>query len=297
METGRKNIALVFLIIAMLLIILLSSSLSQITFKPGKPFSLGELDVERIYQGLESGPKGFGQTFFLVIRRIYLVTLILLPVYILVNLLSPRGRTNLIADLIIILVILLFAVLLSENVQPFSTQSTRESSQSAVQTGLSRPAPLFDPNIPAWMEVLAAILLAVFVAVIVAFVLRWMHKRSEALKFRSKEKIADQVQEVIDALQAGKNIRQTVIRCYYQMSLYIEQQHGIQRKSAITPAEFEEQLIKQGFPPQPVQGLTRLFERVRYGNESLSLKEERQAVNSLQSIVDFCRDGVGSKDG
>ncbi|MBK7897522.1 MAG: DUF4129 domain-containing protein [Anaerolineaceae bacterium] len=97
------------------------------------------------------------------------------------------------------------------------------------------------------------------------------------------------------ALQALHELRQgeapladVIRRCYREMIHTVHEQRGVYRERHTTPREFEERLLKIGFPQPPVQRLTRLFEQVRYGHASVGEREKRQAIDSLEQIVAAC---------
>jgi 2-iminoacetate synthase ThiH len=53
----------------------------------------------------------------------------------------------------------------------------------------------------------------------------------------------------------------------------------------MTPHEFAQRLEKAGLPAHPVQQLTRLFERVRYGAFNPGKKDVDEAVACLNAIA------------
>jgi hypothetical protein len=103
------------------------------------------------------------------------------------------------------------------------------------------------------------------------------------------EQLAQQAEEAIEAIQGGADLRDTVMRCYYEMSRVLRQQRGIERHRAMTPREFVAFLGEAGLPTGPVWRLTELFEQVRYGAKAPGQAEEAQALACLETIVEFCR--------
>jgi hypothetical protein len=97
--------------------------------------------------------------------------------------------------------------------------------------------------------------------------------------------IKQQAQVALDDLSRGLDIEDIILRCYYQMSETLKKQKGISRSQSMTPREFEERLGELGFPLEHVADLTRLFEKVRYGDSKASKKEEAIAVRSLKMII------------
>lgn len=60
----------------------------------------------------------------------------------------------------------------------------------------------------------------------------------------------------------------------------------------MTPGEFALRLEQSGLPGDAVRRLTRLFERVRYGNQKAGLKDTNEAVACLTAILQYCGEPV-----
>ena len=146
--------------------------------------------------------------------------------------------------------------------------------------------PEFSMTSPPWFIWMASFVLAVLFAAVIFWIGWTLVNRSR--KYDMQE-FAQEAQAAIDALQAGADLRNTVVRCYYEMSEVLKMKQGLQRESAMTPREFEQRLTARGLPGEPVQQLTRLFEAVRYGTDVPGVREEHQAMASLTAIVEACR--------
>ena len=104
------------------------------------------------------------------------------------------------------------------------------------------------------------------------------------------ERLADEAQDAIDAIHAGGNIRDTVIRCYVQMTQVLAVERNLRREEDMTPHEFEQILLtKLKLPETPVHRLTSLFEAVRYGDYHPGKREEMEAIDSLTAIASACK--------
>ena len=97
--------------------------------------------------------------------------------------------------------------------------------------------------------------------------------------------IGEEAARTLDQLQKGGDFKEGVIKCYHEMSRVLEEQQNLKRYQAMTTREFEQFLSKTGFKTMEIQRLTRLFEKVRYGNKQLELNEEQEAVDCLTAIV------------
>lgn len=117
-----------------------------------------------------------------------------------------------------------------------------------------------------------------------------------ALRFKPRQAMAEEgiraeAELAVQALKAGHKLENVILRCYQEMSRSLQESLGIERDRAMTVGEFETALKDQGFPADPVQQLSSLFEIARYGNQIMREEDETQAIESLHAIIDFCRAG------
>lgn len=61
------------------------------------------------------------------------------------------------------------------------------------------------------------------------------------------------------------------------------------RSAGMTPTEFAEHLESAGLPRDSVQGLTHVFEKVRYGAQNINPEEIKEARQYLTSILEACK--------
>ena len=97
--------------------------------------------------------------------------------------------------------------------------------------------------------------------------------------------LVSEAQTTLEDIRAGANLRNAILRCYYEMSLILSEEKGIKRQEWMTPREFENRLLATGLPEKPVSTLTRLFEFVRYGANDPDKEQEAQAVACLTAIA------------
>jgi hypothetical protein len=107
----------------------------------------------------------------------------------------------------------------------------------------------------------------------------------------AEEGIRKEAEMAVQALKAGQKLENVILRCYQEMSRALQESQGIKRDRAMTVGEFEASLKARGFPADPVQRLSGLFEIARYGNLPMREADEDQAIKSLHAIIDFCLDG------
>lgn len=92
MEEPGKVRVLVFLGVAVVVLLILAASLSQLELHTGRPFSLGGTEPA---VGGGDGPQGGGGILLLVVRGILTLALVLLPVYIIIHLLTSEVSSRL----------------------------------------------------------------------------------------------------------------------------------------------------------------------------------------------------------
>ncbi len=301
----EKVKALGYLAAAILALILLSAALPQLQFHAGHPFRLP--DVAPGAGGNTAFASGIVDVFLLILRAILALAAVGLPIYIVISLLTSEGRRRLLGDVIAMGLIVLALSLLTRHAQPPQDQKLLlQGSPTTLATPTPIPPSQFAAQVPPWLDVLAAPLLAILISGIVAAIL-WRIWRRPASILRDAsdhvpepqsrdtlERVAEQAQATIGALRAGEAFGDVITRSYVQLTRVVREERAIQRERAMTPYEFEQLLIRRGFPVQPVRDLTRLFEAVRYGRRTAGETEEQKAIASLEAIVAFCERSGGS---
>jgi hypothetical protein len=113
----------------------------------------------------------------------------------------------------------------------------------------------------------------------------WQRRPQRSSLAGPKELLALEARRAIDTLHAGRDLKDTVLRCYREMSQVLQEQRGIQRQKGMTPREFEKYLAEIGLRDEHIRRLTRLFESVRYGDNVSSERDKREAMDCLRAIV------------
>lgn len=288
--TGIRKIFLILLGIVILGMFGLSVGLTGLTLLPGNMLPFNGMMPAGNYP-LPDIPGGMA--LLQAVRIIYLIALIVTPVMMIYIIVSPKARRRFLKILARSLPFILgfflvieFLKRLQANTSPTTPLSLGGPGNPSGQPGIPTPPPVI-PGPSETAIVLISVILSLFTVAIIggALLLLWRRRRNELTPNRL---IARQAQSALDALQAGGDLKNTIIRCYYQMSAVINQQRGILRSQTMTPHEFETYLSTNGLPAEPVHQLTHLFEEVRYGDLAAGPVEEQAALSSLTAIVEAC---------
>jgi hypothetical protein len=300
MSKPEKYRALILMSGVLVLLLILAAGITNVQFKPGSPFSLS---FEQPTPGA-NGTLGNGNWFLVLIRGFLILCAISVPIYVFINLLTPAGRRRLLKGLIQFMVLLVFLYLLASwaeknSKQPLKqevAQPTMDLTGGQIVTDGQGEAPVQEPpKASPWLDAGICLGLAFILAIMIT-VLAWgIYRASKAAAGDAMTRLADEAQEAIDALHSGQNIRDTVIRCYIQMTQVLAEERNVRREEAMTPHEFEQILLtKLKLPDTPVQRLTRLFEAVRYGDYHPGKREEMEAIDSLTAIAAACKSAKAS---
>lgn len=288
--SGRRRIVLICLGVLVLAVLLLSASLN------GLKLQEGQLLIFTNFLPINDpmGPIPGGQLILQIIRVIYLIALIATPLMIIYLILSPKARKAFLRYLLRVLSFLLVIYLIARFIASLSAANTTNSDglSGAQPTLLPGLVPTLPP-VPSPSEGLIlglSIALAVVVTLGVLG-LGWLLWRRLRRPESAMLRIAFEAQSALDDLRTGGNLKNTIMRCYYEMSKVIDEQRGIRRNRSMTPREFEGYLESSGLPGEPVRQLTHLFEDVRYGDFAVGEKEEQQAQSSLTAIIEAVKRG------
>lgn len=289
---------LISLGIAIVALLVLAASLSEVEFSPGEPFAFG------VGMPVRPPPAGMAPdlppALQLLLRVLLLLTLALIPFSIFYLIISPEARRRVLQNLIVFGIMLGLIYLLRRQIKPGGQESdflANFGMRDLAEAGAARPPAEFSGAAPQWLVILVSfILAAVIVALAVGLIWAFLHRRRPAEPDLILQQLAQQADEARQAIEAGGDLRDTVIRCYVEMNRVVREARGLQRERATTPHEFEERLAHAGLPEGQVHDLTQLFEEVRYGAKELGPWEGRRAIACLAAIADACRILVGDAD-
>jgi len=289
MGLSSKRTVLLFLALAGLVIVLLAGSLPRLDLQPGLPFpgsgsenSLGSDDVSKnpgviprtgIVPSLIKG--GLAAGFWFAVG------------YLAVLLVKRAGVRRLVILAGLAVGILGLLRLLPSFQPPAPPAGGGEMlSEGAAPVFEYATSPLGNP--PRWLIGLVIGGLGVMGGVLVVQLIR----RRTGFPPGSRQRpdlVAQAAETALQDLRSGMDLQNVIVTCYARMSQALQEQQGIERGGAMTAREFEGSLARRGVPQEPVRRLTRLFETTRYGHASPLQQEEKEAVDCLTSIVNYCR--------
>ncbi len=125
--------------------------------------------------------------------------------------------------------------------------------------------------------------------VALALVIAWRMRRPPESKLSPLLRLAQEAQLALDSLLGGGDVRDVVVRCYFEMGQVLDRTQGLRRAEAVTPREFAAQLTALGLPLDPVVTLTGLFEEARYGMHVTDRAAAQRAITCLTAIITVCQ--------
>ena len=277
--------------LGLLALVLLAMGLSSLTLQPGHPFAVGgpppDLSDAGATPPWTPDLGGLG--------RILLAVLIwvLFPLSVIYVLISPEARRRVLRDLLWVagtMVVLYFFMKSFARRRLFlepTIESSGDSSPPVPPEFVVSPGD-FITHPPEWLVLLVSLLFLGGLSL--GIFLLWRALRP-ASGVEPLPRLAEEAESALQKLRAGGDLRDVVLRCYREMTRILQEERGLRRPKAMTPREFEQRLREVGLDVEPVDRLTQLFERVRYGDRRPDAREEREAQECLEEIAAACRRG------
>ena len=263
----------------------LAAGISRLEFLPGEYFPLG-----RLLQTLSRTRFSGGLSLSLDVMRPLIACLwLMLAISIIAFIISPEIRREAIKRFIRYLIFAMIIYGLVTVLQPLLQKPDIPPPPDSGPVEMlgelpELPSPPdFVANPPHWV-VYGVDILLLLIPLTLAW-LFWLRWRGNRRKGAPLELLAEEAQQALTRLQGGHNLKDTIMRCYAEMSQALQKERGIERQQAMTPREFEHYLAQSGLRDEHIRQLTRLFENVRYGGKTPGQREEQEAVACLQAIV------------
>jgi hypothetical protein len=284
---SRKILALAFAGTVLLAVLLLTAGMGNIRFETGRSFSLPQ---SSLYTGpMVSSFPGAG-LILQCVRVTFLLALLALPFYIVYLIRSPEARKRLLRSLLFLLPFAFLFYLATRSDFSGILEGLEGLGQAAgplAEGNETAPLAEFTATPADWVVIAIGVLMALLLTFIIARA--WLNRQRDAAAVSRMERLATQAEDAAEAIYAGDNLKEAIIRIYQQMSEILLEERGIRRDRSVTPHEFQGLLAERGLPPAPVQQLTELFEQVRYGQSNPGREAEQRAIDSLNAIARACR--------
>lgn len=279
-----KNIAILVGLFTIGMLFITASGLESFEFSPGTPFShLPEGDFSP-----------YPPSVAFIFAMFGALTLFILALFFLTPWSRRKVRLILagVALLTAILGIMAAVAALSQSALPESLPTPMpevtlqaeilEEEPFEVEEGIDIPNQEFEePAIPVWVSFGLSLLL-----VLLVFLLAWLFLRERMPSNDERIALAGIAEQAMDEIKAGKDWGDAIINCYANMLQAVtESQKIVLRHDSLTPAEFVALMVKARLPAAPVERLTVLFERVRYGGKQATQAEIDEAIACLADIV------------
>ena len=279
MVVMRKRLAILLFVIFVLSLIALAAGLSGVHFAPGKAYhipgsppsggsSLPDLPGDRW--------KDYLNMIFWSFCGLVLVAGLIAAIF------SKEYRRELLITLLVALPVILGGVFALRAYLHSHPEFPDLPEQPAPQPERPPEAPLPQPShVPNWTSFLLFVVVLAAAGLILWRIWPYLRPREETLG-----ELAGLAAGAAAELRAGKDLKDTIMRCYRDMSELLARRGHIPEevRRVLTPREFEAELRRLGMADEHVTRLSRLFERVRYGGHRADPAEEREAIACLEAI-------------
>jgi hypothetical protein len=305
MRRLRKLRLAAALALAVTAVVILAAGLGSVDLQAGRPFTLQRLEEVRQEVGITTTGRA---SWFESIGRLMVLTIIwmVLPLVLVYVLVSPDARRAFLKRVARWSMITLFIYLVTRIIAdqggfagiqppPCAPAGTAGPAIQAAATAAPpctgdelteaiepQPVPDFVSRPPEWIATVISLMLAAAIVAIAWWIIRRARPAGEP---EQAEALVAEAETALADLRAGGDLRDTVMRCYSEMSEVIGHRRGLARHASMTPREFEQFLAGAGLRDEHIQRLTRLFEAVRYGGRATGERDRREAIDCLAAIV------------
>ena len=280
---GRRVWVILAAVISLTGLTVLASGLGELKFESPHMIKLGDI---LNFAGITNGADVAASIWMRYVMPVLLVITLLL----LLGPLRPMTGRDLMKMLARFVMFTLIAMLVMGRFvrnNPLFNEELQTAS-NAVPGGETPPQPFSPPEVNSAWEFWIAALIVIVVSLVLIFIFnryldRWLRPK------KGLQEIAQIARSTLNDLAEERVSRNTIIRCYVRMNAVVRESRGITRGADMTPAEFAQHLEQAGLPREGIQGLTRVFEKVRYGAQEIRPDEIKEAAQCLTSILKACQ--------
>lgn len=278
---GRHKLIILSLTLVFLVsLLLLTTSLSRLQFAPGRVYSL----PSQVRSASENPPPLPSNRWMDYLNMIFwsAAGLLLIGAFIAAIVSKEYRREIVLTALVSLILALGLYSLLHERSALNPVEPPVQQAPVGMEQGPPLEAPLQPVSSPRWSSFLVFfVLLGAGGLLAWRFLPRFWERRRDAL-----EGLAGLAGEAAAELRGGAVVRDTVLRCYREMSEFLGKREQIppDMRRSLTAREFERLLQRAGVQSEHVTRLSRLFELVRYGGRGTGPKEAAEAISCLEAI-------------
>ena len=283
----EKTILALLLVVVVGGLLVLATGISDLELKEGQPFVLGR-------EGEPPGVSG-GSLFDLELGQVWkaagvIIFWVILPLSILYFIISPEARKEVIRRVISMSLTIFALIILIRQLSIIGGCTPIQTPTTVLPEGRIEPVDFtfITPETPTFRFFGTLFAASLMIAAIWQIIRRLRQERQRQPLVR----IAEEAETAIREINAGGDLKNTIIRCYAEMNQALYEYKGINRKESMTPREFEQSLGAIGVSKTNIAQLTRLFEDVRYGGKELGVRGGQEAVDCLRAIVTDCKRNV-----
>ncbi|MCJ7549175.1 MAG: DUF4129 domain-containing protein, partial [Anaerolineae bacterium] len=236
-----------------------------------------------------------GELIMIIYRTIFFIALVVFPFAVILVLIDPALRKRVIATTILVLILVFILSLMMRN-QTELEDPVRETEVGGPQAPIAglpvEPLDVEDfqaGRISPWIGRGLSLALGLLAAFILIVIINQVRKNRAAAP-SGLDDLAQHARTALTDLEGGRDVQNTILRCYAEMSRVVQDVRGLRRNRTVTAREFTDALVRIRLPRRPVETLTRLFEKARYGGGATTTQDEQEAISSLRAIVRACED-------
>lgn len=280
---GDKVWVILLVIGAFVALVILASGLGEMEF--GLPF-VTRLERSNTFDFSDFEP-GSGSRWFR-----YLVPAMLLVMYLLMlGPMGPKSESSIVKAILRAVGMVLFLTLV---LGAFARQGgflAQEALEGLPVSGESAPGEFAPPTLTSGSTLGITLLLVFLFGILAVFIVNRIFDRFYKPK-PGMDEIAGIAHAALTGLSEGKGSKNVIVRCYMDMNRVVGEKRRLTRDDGSTPADFAGQLARMGLPRGAVDGLTGVFERVRYGGKEADANEIEEAKRCLTVILSACEKKV-----
>jgi hypothetical protein len=289
---NRRNLVLLFSLVAIGVLVVLVSAVRDLIFQPGIPIVFDESARQGVESSLDSMTRitlGKQVVFWISIAAVVVLVSFLV---------IPELRKRLLRIFLNIGLTFFILSYLYENRMLSLPGFLDERGLNAGQSnpgadGALTPQVFVPPDDSSLLSFIISFGLVITFLLSAWFLYRWwMRLRAPVPVSDSLPDFAAIARRSLKEISSGREWQGVIQECYVRMSDAVNNKRGIHRGLSMTTGEFAVKLEQSGLPSHSVHRLTRLFEAVRYGTHKAVKSDINEAVACLTDILHACGESV-----